>query len=225
MRILVVEDDRRLAEPVADDLRRQNHAVDVALDGRDGMLFAETGVYDVIVLDLMLPGRSGLDICRELRRRDVPSRVLIVTARDAVADKVTALDGGADDYLVKPFELAELSARIRALARRGPAVNTPALILGDLELDPIGARAFYHGAPLALTRSEFAILELLLRNPRRVFSRSALQSRIADFDANASLESIKTHIFNLRKKLRAAGSRHDAIVTVFGLGYRIAETA
>ncbi len=223
MRILIVEDDERIATPLADDLRRQYHAVDVASDGLAGLAHARTGMYDAIVLDVLLPGCSGIEICRELRREGLPALIMMVTARDGTSDKVLGLDAGADDYLVKPFELAELSARLRALGRRQKTTREPILQMGGLALDPSSRYVRVGSETVALTPTEFGVLETLMRHPLRVFSRTMLLEKIASFERHPGEESIKSHVANLRRKLREAGCAYDPIDTVYGNGYRLAE--
>jgi DNA-binding response OmpR family regulator len=220
MRILIVEDDPRLAGPIADDLRRQRHTVDIAADGRTGFDYARSGLHDVILLDVMLPGENGLDVCRRLRAAGDQSMILMTTVLDAIEDKVAALDAGADDYIVKPFDLAELSARIRALARRTREVQPAVLRHNDLVLDPRDATVLVGDQPVALTRSEFIILETLMRHRRRLFTRQMLHEKVSSIDRMAAPESIRTHVGNLRKKLREAGCADDPIETVYGSGYR-----
>lgn len=223
MRILVVEDDRRIAEPVVDALRREHLTVDVACDGKVGLELSATAVHDIIVLDLLLPYVGGLDICKALRRCGSRAMVLMMTARDSVGEKVAALDHGADDYIVKPFHIEELLARIRALARRSTESRTPILRHGPLELDPRSAQARYGGRELDLTHTEYEILETLLRHPRRVFSSTMLSDRVGSEARISYPATIKTHVGNLRKKLRTAGCADDVIVTVYGFGYRLAD--
>ncbi len=223
MRILVIEDDRRIAEPVSAALRSQQHIVDVAPSGETGLELSGAAAHDLVVLDIMLPGVDGLEVCRELRRRGSRAMVLMMTARDSVPDKVAALDDGADDYLVKPFDLEELLARIRALVRRGSDSRRTVLVHGKLELDQIGAEVRYDGSPVALTRTEFAILEMMLRQPKRVFSSDVLYEHVSALDGSGSRTAIKSHVANLRKKLRAAGARRTVIATLYGFGYRLAD--
>ncbi len=222
MRILIVEDDERIAEPVAAALRGQRHTVDVANDGAAALELSAADAHDVVVLDLMLPGVSGLQICRTMRSRGSQAMVLMMTARDSVRDKVAALDEGADDYVVKPFELAELLARVRALGRRGSAARKAILKFREFEFDQVSAQVRYDGCPLELTRTEYAILEMMLRHPTRIFSSDLLYERVGNLDGSGNAAAIKSHIANLRKKLRAAGSRREIIVTVYGFGYRLA---
>ena len=223
MRILIVEDDARITDPVADDLRGQNHVVDIADDGRAALDYALTGVYDLILLDCMLPGLDGLDICRRLRAERSESMVLMVTARDTVEDKVVALDAGADDYIVKPFDITELSARVRAVSRRRGEPRNATLRHGALTLDQHAVRASYGDEPIVLTRTEFAILETLMRFKSQIFSRAMLQEKVFDFENESGSGSIRTHITNLRKKIRAAGCHKDPIESVYGTGYRLAD--
>jgi two-component system response regulator QseB len=223
MRILIVEDDSRIAAPVAHQLRGQKHVVDVCYDGRSGLEFAATGVYDLVLLDVMLPGLDGLSICRRLRGLRSTAMIMMMTARDATEDKVSALDAGADDYVVKPFDLAELSARVRALSRRGVEVRDTVMRHGMLELDSRSSRARYAGKPLALTPTEYAILEALMRSPSQVFTRTMLLDKVASFERGSGNESIKTHVANLRRKIRGAGCPFDPISTVYGSGYCLAD--
>jgi two-component system, OmpR family, response regulator QseB len=220
MRILIVEDDPRLFGPMADDLRRQRHTVDIASDGKLGFEYAVSGLPDLILLDVMLPGENGLSVCRRLREAGDQSMILMITALDAIEDKVAALDAGADDYIVKPFDLAELSARIRAVARRARDVRPTTLQHNELVLDPRAAMVMVHDRPLELTRSEYVILETLMRHQRQLFTREMLHAKITSLDHDAAPASIRTHVGNLRRKLNAAGSDGDLIETVYGSGYR-----
>jgi DNA-binding response OmpR family regulator len=221
VRILIVEDDRRIAEPVAEDLRRQHHVVDVATDGQLGLDYAIESSYDLMLLDIMLPGVDGLSLCRKLRGLGEQAMILMVTARDSIEDKVAALDAGADDYVVKPFDLAELSARVRAVGRRTRNAD-PVLRHGPLVLDPSAVRVTYGGRAIALTKTEYAILETLMRNTRQIFTRAMLQDKVTTFESQSGPESIKTHVANLRRKLRAAGCK-DPVQTLYGTGYRLAQ--
>lgn len=222
MRILIVEDDERTYEPVTSDLRRQLYAVEVATDGWTALEYAQANVYDVIVLDIMLPGIDGFEICRRLRAARVDAMILMLTAKDTVQDKVRALDAGADDYLVKPFDLEELSARMRALCRRASEERKPVIEHGPLKLDPQRRSVTFKGKAIALTLTEYGILEMLMRNPSQIFSRSLLLDKIATFGSNSGDSAIKTHITNVRRKVRAAGANRDPIVNVYGAGYRLA---
>jgi two-component system response regulator QseB len=223
MRILIVEDDSRLFGPMADDMRRQRHTVDIATDGKMGFEYAAAGNHDVILLDVMLPGENGLSVCRRLREAGDQSMILMVTALDSIEDKVAALDAGADDYIVKPFDLVELSARIRAVARRSREIRPTELQHNRIVLNVPGALVTVQGRAVDLTRSEYAILETLMRHPRQLFSRQMLNERISSLDYDAAPESIRTHVGNLRRKLHAAGCTGPVIETVYGSGYRLSE--
>ncbi len=221
MRILIVEDDERISQLLADDLRRQRHVVDVVADGIAGLDYARSGVHDVILLDVLLPGIDGLEICRRLRTEGSKTMVLMITARDAVMDKVSALDTGADDYLVKPFDLAEVCARIRALSRRKETVPQTVVTHGELSLDPTQGLVTIGQATVPLTAAEYAILEALMRSPSQVFSRGMLREKCTTFDGGFEHDSIKTHITNIRNKIRRAGGPKDVIQNVYGIGYRL----
>ncbi len=223
MRILIVEDDPRIHQSLAKDLRRQHHAVDVVEDGLTGLEFARTDVHDVILLDILLPGLDGLELCRRLRADKSKALILMITARDSVSDKVAALDAGADDYLVKPFDLAELSARIRAVSRRQGPLQVPLLEHGSLRLDPTRRLVTYNGTPVPLTATEYTILETLMRSPLQVFSRRMLRDKVTTFTDESVPDSIKTHITNIRQKFRVVGGIHDPIENVYGMGYRLAD--
>ncbi|WP_017718481.1 response regulator transcription factor [Kamptonema formosum] len=221
MRILVVEDDVQLADMLAEALTDRQYAVDVAKDGQAAWDWVETLEYDLIVLDVTLPKLDGVSFCQRLRRRNSAIPVLMLTARDTVADKITGLDAGADDYMVKPFDLQELMARIRALLRRGSSAATATLSWGSLRLNPSTYEVSYEEKPLHLTPKEYALLELLVSSGRRVLSRSGIIERIWSLEDPPSEETVKSHIKSLRQKLRAAGAPEDFIETVHGLGYRL----
>lgn len=221
MKILLVEDDDRIAKPLAEDLRYQNHAVDVASDGVEGWECAQAVSYDLILLDLMLPRLNGIELCKRLRTSGCKAFILMLTARDTTNDKIIGLDAGADDYLVKPFEIEELAARIRALSRRPQDLQQPILTHGSLQLDPGTCAVIYGGKPVSLTSKEYMILECFLRNPTQVLTRSALLDKLWDFDQVSGEQTVKTHITNLRRKLKEAGSPEDFIETVYGMGYRL----
>jgi two-component system response regulator QseB len=223
VRILVVEDDQRLARSVAEHLRRQHHVVDIMHDGASGFDFARTVAYEVLLLDVLLPKMDGLTLCARLREEGVATPVLMLTARDTVQDKVDALDAGADDYLTKPFNLAELGARVRALGRRGAVTRAPVLRYGPLEVDQAAMRVCVDGRALSCTPTELAILETLLRSPRRVFSSEMLLERVSPLGRETANNSIKTHVANLRRKIREAGCKKPMIETLYGSGYRLAD--
>lgn len=223
MRILVVEDDQRIARSVAAHLGRERHVVDVVNDGASGLEFASSDAYEVLLVDVLLPKMDGLTLCSRLRAEGVTTPVLMLTARDAVQDKVDALDAGADDYLTKPFDLAELGARVRALGRRGAITRTPVLSYGPIEIDQAAMQVRVEGRPLTCTPTELAILETLLRSPRRVFSSDMLLERVSPLGRDTANTSIKTHVANLRRKIRAAGCKKSMIETLYGSGYRLAD--
>jgi two-component system response regulator QseB len=221
MRILLAEDDNRLAEPLVDFLERERHTVTWLGDGRRALEALLDGDYELALLDWMLPGLDGLSIVQELRRRGDTTLVLMLTARDALDDLVEGLRGGADDYLVKPFRMVELAARIRSLERRSERpYQPPRLAWGPIELDSQQGRVHCAGTPIALTHSELKLLEWFLRHPGRLVSRSRLLDLLWSLEADAGEETIKTHLNNLRRKLRAAGC-DDPIETVHGQGYRL----
>jgi two-component system, OmpR family, response regulator QseB len=221
MRILVVEDDRRIAEPLAEYLRHQQHVVDLTDDGIRGWEYAQSQIYDSILLDVMLPRLNGIELCRRLRQDGCTAKILMLTARDTTSDKVVGLDAGADDYLVKPFELEELAARIRALSRRGTEVRASMLIHGDFKIDPGTCEVSYGDRFLSLTPKEYTILDYLLRHPHEIITKSALLDKLWEFDRLSGTETIKTHLTNLRRKFKEVGCKIDPIETVYGMGYRL----
>jgi two-component system, OmpR family, response regulator len=220
MRVLIVEDDAKMAALLQRGLRDDGLAADVALDGEDALWMAGATDYDAIVLDLMLPGIDGFEVCRRLRTAGVRSPVLMLTARDAVDDRVRGLDTGADDYLVKPFSFAELEARLRALARRGPVERPAVLVAGDLALDPATRSARRGGAEIALSAREFALLETLMRHPGQVLDRLQLLDHVWDGEYENRSNVIDVYIRYLREKVdRPFGV--ESIETVRGAGYRL----
>jgi two-component system OmpR family response regulator len=222
MRVLIVEDQAKLAALLARGLREEGHAADVAGRGEDALWMAAAAPYDAIVLDIMLPGIDGLETCRALRKRDVWSPVLMLTARDAVGDRVSGLDAGADDYLTKPFSFEELLARLRALVRRAPAERPVTVEVGDLRLDPAAHRVWRGDDELELSAKEFALLELLMRRPGTVLSRSQLLEGAWDMSYERRSNIVDVYIKQLREKIdRPFGS--DTIETVRGVGYRLTE--
>lgn len=221
MRILLVEDDDRIAKPLAEDLRHQQYLVDLAADGELGWDYTQTMDYDLILLDLMLPRLSGISLCQRLRSSGYGGFVLMLTAKDTLTDKVIGLDAGADDYLIKPFQLEELTARIRALGRRPPKVQPAILRQGDLQLNPALHHVHYAQNRLDLTPKEYLLLEHLLQHPGQVFTRSMLLDKLWELDRASCEGTVKTHISNLRCKLKAAGSPDHLIETIYGVGYRL----
>ena len=221
MRILLVEDDVRLAETLAEALNDQRYIVDIAADGETGWHQAKTLEYDLLLLDVMLPELDGISLCARLRSHGYTLPILMLTACDTVNDEVNGLDAGADDYVIKPVDLQKLFARVRALLRRGSGTSSPILEWGDLQLDPSTYEASYGLNPIRLTPKEYALLELLLRNGRRVLSRSAMIEHAWSLDSPPEEHTVKVHIRGLRQTLKAAGAATDLIETVHGMGYRL----
>lgn len=220
MRVLVVEDEARMAGLLKRALQEEGHAVDIASDGPEGLWLATENAYEAIVLDVMLPGLDGIQLCRRLRESGSWVPVLLLTARDGVGDRVRGLDAGADDYLVKPFSLLELAARLRALARRGDRPRPAVLAEGDLRLDPAAKRAWRAGIEVQLTPKEFALLEFFLRHPGRVLTRSQIIEAVWDFAYDGGSNVVDQYVKYLRRKVDVPFGRHD-IETVRGMGYRL----
>ena len=222
MRVLIVEDHLKLATLIRRGLRKEGMAVDVETTGTDGLTRAQATEYDAIILDVMLPGLDGFEVCRRLRGAGVWAPILMLTARDAVRDRVAGLDGGADDYLTKPFAYAELLARLRALVRRGPVERPTELRVGDLRLDPAARRAWRGEAEIELSAKEFAILETFMRRPGEVLSRFALLEHAWDYEYENRSNVVDSYVRYLRQKLdRPFDVR--SIETVRGAGYRLRE--
>lgn len=221
MRILVVEDDVQLADVLTEAFSDRQYTVDVVRDGETAWTWFESLPYDLLVLDVTLPKLDGVSLCRRLRDRNYMTPVLMLTARDTVADKIRGLDAGADDYVVKPFDLQELLARVRALLRRGPLVAASELTWGELRLNSSTFEATYDQRVLNLTPKEYALLELLTTSGRKVLSRSGIIERVWNLDNSPTEETVKSHIKSLRQKLRLAGAPEDFVETVHGLGYRL----
>jgi two-component system OmpR family response regulator len=224
VRALVVEDEPKLAALLKRGLTEDGHVADVAASGEDAIWMAIAAPYDVIVLDIMLPGIDGFATCRELRRREIWTPVLMLTARDAVEDRVQGLDTGADDYLVKPFSFSELVARLRALARRAPVERPAVLDVGDLRLDPAARRAWRGDAELELSAKEFALLELFMRHPGVTLSREQLLEGAWDIAYEHRSNVVDVYIRYLRAKIDRPFGR-ESIETVRGAGYRLREDA
>ncbi len=222
MRILLVEDEVKIADFIRKGLSEQGYAVDAACDGEQALDWLAAAEFDIIVLDVMLPVLDGIEVCRELRRRGLHTPVLMLTARDAVEDRVRGLDSGADDYLVKPFAFAELLARLRALARReGPALGTH-LQMGELVLDTNTREVSRRGQPIALTSKEYALLEHLMRHPNQVLTRTMIAEHVWNYDFDNATNVIDVHIRNLRRKVDDPFPA-KLIHTVRGAGYRLSE--
>ena len=220
MRILVVEDDVKMAALLRRGLSEEGHAADVAGTGKDAVWMAQAVEYDAIVLDLMLPGLDGIGVCRAWRESGVWSPVLMLTARDAVEDRVAGLDAGADDYLPKPFSFAELSARLRALVRRGASERPAVVEVGELRLDPATRRVWRGGHEIELSSKEFALLETFMRRPGQVLSRLQLLEHAWDYAYENRSNVVDVYVRYLREKIdRPFGRR--SLETVRGVGYRL----
>jgi len=220
MRVLVVEDEKKLGELLGRGLREEGYAADVADRGEEALWMARAVPYDAIVLDVMLPGADGFEICRRLRHEGVWTPVLMLTARDGVDDRVVGLDAGADDYLTKPFAFEELLARIRALTRRGQVERPAVLAVGDLRLDPAAHRAWRGEQELDLSAKEFAMLELFMRRPGVTLSRTQLLDGAWDIAFESRSNVVDVYVRYLREKIdRPFGE--DSIETVRGVGYRL----
>jgi DNA-binding response OmpR family regulator len=220
VRILIVEDNRRLNRALAGCLSDQGYAVDAAFDGRQGQGFAEAVAYDAIVLDVMLPEQDGIALCQALRRQRITTPILMLTARDAVEDRVRGLDSGADDYLVKPFALAELTARLRALMRREAPQKGGQLEIADLIADPATHEVTRAGRPIALTAREFAVLECFLRHPERIVTREMVERQVWNFDFSGVSNVVDVYVRRLRRKIDDPFTE-KLIQTVRGVGYRM----
>jgi len=219
MHVLIVEDDAALGRGLETALRRWTHTADWATDGAAGLAAARSGRYDAILLDLGLPRLDGLDVLRRLRQAGVATPVLVLTARDALGERVAGLDAGADDYLVKPFELDELAARLRALHRRAQGLSHPQLEVGALTIDTLGHAVQWHGRPLELSRQEFALLRTLAERAGRVVTREVLERALYG-DEGVGSNALEVHVHALRRKLGA-----EAIRTARGLGYLLVREA
>ena len=222
MRILVIEDNPDMASAIQRGLREHGYSVDVAHRGFEGEELAVNEPYDLILLDVMLPDRDGVDLCRNLRRRGVTTYILMLTALASTTEKVTGLDAGADDYLPKPFEFEELVARIRALLRRGSASESTRLAFGELELDLLKRKATRDGIAIKLSAKEFALLEFLMRNAERVVDRTTIAQKVWDINYEPTSNVIDVYISALRKKVDK-GFERALIHTVVGMGYRLGE--
>lgn len=220
MRVLLVEDERRLSENIGDALREVGLAVDCALDGETGSHLAEQGVYDAVVLDLMLPGKSGQSILEGLRRKKLHTPVLILTAQEGKESIIELLNAGADDYLSKPFDLGELLARVKALIRRGKGASHPVLRLADVEVNTLQQTVLRRGQLIDLSPTEYRILEYLIHRPRAIVSKQELLEHLYDFDWEHHSNVIEAHISNLRRKLNLAETE-PLIETLRHRGYRL----
>jgi two-component system OmpR family response regulator len=221
MRVLVVEDEKRLAAGLRKGLRAEGFATDVALTGTEGLSLARTNEYDAIVLDVMLPGMNGYRVCARLRQRGIWTPILMLTAKDRDEDVVGGLDTGADDYLTKPFSFLVLTARLRALIRRGATERPAVLLSGDLQFDPAARRAFRGSVEVDLTSREMALLEFLMRHKGEVLSKREILEHVWDRDFEGDPNIVEVYVRRLRNKLDRPFGR-DGIQTLHGIGYRVA---
>jgi DNA-binding response OmpR family regulator len=224
MRVLLIEDDRRLAASIQRGLGESGLAVDLAYDGDDGIAAALSAAYDVLVMDVMLPGANGLSVSRQLRQQKVSTPILMLTARDAVDDRVSGLEAGADDYMVKPFAMRELLARIRALARRHLPDRSSVLTVGDIVLDTAAHTLKVSGHNVEVTAKEFAILDFFMHHPGRLLSRTQIIEHVWDYDFDGGHNLVEVYMGRLRRKLSEAGAS-DPFVTIRGAGYRLESRA
>ncbi len=220
MRVLVVEDSRRLAGIIKRGLLEEGYTVDNAYDGEEAQYMAESAPFDLIVLDIMLPKKDGLAVCRDLRAKNVNTPILMLTAKDSVEDKVTGLDCGADDYVVKPFAFSELLARLRALLRREVLPRVQKLQAGDLSLDPQSREVWRDGGRMDLTAKEYAILEYFMRRPNAVVTRTMLGESVWDYEFDGISNIIDVYVRRIRRKIDREG-QDSLIQTVRGAGYRL----
>ncbi len=225
MRVLVVEDEYKIANSIKRGLEQENFTVDVVYDGIEGYDMASSEEYDLIILDLMLPGMDGLEICEKLRKEKVFTPILILTAKGSISDKVEGLNKGADDYLVKPFAFEELLARVRALIRRPVEQLGNKLKVEDLELDPVNFQVKRGIKEIVLSRKEFSLLEYLIRNKGRIISKDQIIAHVWNYDSDVLPNTVEVYIGYLRKKIDGAfPKRKPLIQTIRGFGYRIGES-
>lgn len=222
MRILLVEDEHKISAAVKKGLEQEAFSVDVAYTGNDALDFALTESYDLILLDLMLPGMSGIDVCAKLRKENIQTPILMLTAKSELEDKVTGLNAGADDYLTKPFAFEELLARARALLRRPPEVFSSSLSCGDLNLNTLTFSVTRNGKEISLSKKEFALLEYLLRNKNKTLSKEQIASHVWDYDSDILPNTVEQYIGYLRNKIdKPFNNATPLINTVRGFGYSI----
>ena len=222
MKLLLVEDEALLSAAIAKGLRKRGYAVDCAYDGEQALELYSVNDYDLMILDLNLPELDGLEVLRRIREQDATLRVLILSARSTVPDKIAGLDSGSNDYLTKPFDFAELEARIRALLRQEVRMQDVNLSRGGVQMDTAAKQVYWQVTPVDLTKKEYAILEYLMTHPGKVISTEELIEHVWDSEADPFSNAFRFHISSLRKKLAAASGREDLIVTLRGQGYRMA---
>ncbi|MEI7682908.1 MAG: response regulator transcription factor [Candidatus Saccharibacteria bacterium] len=224
MRFLIVEDEHKIANAIKQGLEQESYAVDLAYDGDQGLASALADEYDLIILDRMLPGNAdGIEICKQVRKADIHTPILMLTARDRVSDRIEGLDSGADDYLVKPFAFEELLARIRALLRRPQDATSPLLKVKDLSLDPANFVVRRQDKLIDLSKREFALLEYLIRNKGRILSKQNIINHVWDFDADVLPNTVEVYMGYLRQKIDKPFNGSDLIHTVRGFGYRLGD--
>ncbi|OGG27248.1 DNA-binding response regulator [Candidatus Gottesmanbacteria bacterium RIFCSPLOWO2_01_FULL_39_12b] len=222
MRILVVEDEHRIASSIKKGLEQERYAIDVAYNGTDGFDLASTEEYDLLILDLMLPGMDGITICQELRKKQIHTPILILTAKGQIQDRVEGLDSGADDYLTKPFSFEELLARIRALLRRPKNSINTILTVADLKLDPKQYVVERGNLPIKLSNKEFSLTEYLMRNANKILTKEQIISHVWDYEANVLPNTVEVNIRNLRRKIDHPFKEFKSLIhTVRGFGYKI----
>jgi DNA-binding response OmpR family regulator len=223
MKILVVEDNRRIAQSIKSGLEQEKYVVDLAFEGTTGLDLSLSDEYDLIVLDVMLPGKSGFEMARELRSQHLSTPILMLTARDQLEDKVTGLDSGADDYLVKPFAFEELMARIRALTRRPRTSLSATLTVEDLSLDTVTFKVKRASQTIHLTKKEFALLEYFMRHPHQVLTKDQIISRVWSYDAQVTENTVEAFIKKLRSKIDKPFKTKPLLQTIRGFGYKLGE--
>lgn len=222
MRILVVEDEHRIANTIKKGLVQEHYAVDLAYNGNDGFDLASTEDYDLIILDLMLPGINGIDVCKALRKNNNHTPILMLTAKGQMQDKIQGLDAGADDYLTKPFSFEEFLARIRALSRRSKQTSLPILVVADLTLDPITFLVKRGEVAIQLSGKEFALLEYLMKNAHAIRTKDQIIAHVWNYDANILPNTVEVYIRNLRNKIdRPFPDKNPLIHTIRGFGYKL----
>lgn len=222
MRILVVEDEHRIAQSIKKGLEQERFAVDVAFDGLDGFDLATTEEYDLILLDLMLPGKDGQSICTDLRQKSINTPILILTAKGQIEDKVALLNMGADDYLTKPFSFDELLARVRALSRRPKNALTNILTVDGLSLDSTNYTVLRDGQSISLSGKEFALLEFFLRHPRQILRKERIIGHVWDYDSDILPNTVEVYIKNLRRKIDSPfPQKKPLLTTIRGFGYKL----
>ena len=222
MRLLIIEDEKDLAENIKKGLVEEGFAVDISIDGEDGKFMIETEPYDLVILDIMLPKIDGITLCKEIRAKGIKIPILMLTAKSTLENKIEGFDGGADDYLTKPFDFVELKARVHALLRRAGNIELPILEIADLKMDPQKHEVFRNSEKLDLTPKEFSILELLLKNKEKVVTRTMIVEHVWDYNFESMSNLVDVLIGTLRKKVDKKGMK-KLIKTVYGVGFKLSE--